>query len=117
MRHKECALSRVCVGAKIISLVRSQETRTENLKAKSVAAGAEHLESEVEQAEVGQPEVEQPEGSQSEETVPQLLNGPSLEEIHQRAYDIHIDRGAPHGYDMDDWLQAERELTEKYTAS
>jgi Protein of unknown function (DUF2934) len=82
------------------------------MKSKSVAADAQHLESEVDQIEV-----EQSEGSQSEETVPQLLNGPSLEEIHQKAYQIHIDRGGPHGYDMDDWLQAERELTEKYTAS
>jgi hypothetical protein len=72
------------------------------MKSKSVAAGAEKLEREV---------------VQSEETRPQPLNGPSLEEIQRRAYEIHIDRGGPHGHDLDDWLQAERELMEKYKAS
>jgi Protein of unknown function (DUF2934) len=43
-------------------------------------------------------------------------NGPSLEEIQQRAYEIHIERGGTHGQDVDDWLTAERELQEKYRA-
>jgi len=68
------------------------------MKSKSVAAGAENLEREV---------------AQSAGTRPQPLNGPSLEEIQRRAYEIHIDRGEPHGHDLDDWLQAERELMEK----
>jgi len=68
------------------------------MKAKSVAVGAENLEREV---------------VQSDETRPQPLNGPSREEIQRRAYEIHIDRGGPHGHDLDDWLQAERELMEK----
>jgi len=44
-------------------------------------------------------------------------NGPSLAEIRQRAFEIHIERGGIHGCDLDDWLQAERELQEKYNKS
>lgn len=33
-----------------------------------------------------------------------------LEQIRQRAHEIFLDRGADHGRDMDDWLQAEREI-------
>jgi Protein of unknown function (DUF2934) len=40
--------------------------------------------------------------------------GPSPAEIRQRAFEIHIERGGIHGCDLDDWLQAERELQEKY---
>ncbi len=32
------------------------------------------------------------------------------EEIRQRAYEIYLDRGAAPGFELDDWLQAEREL-------
>lgn len=42
---------------------------------------------------------------------------PAQEEIRQRAYEIHIERGGIHGCDLDDWLQAERELQEKYKNS
>jgi hypothetical protein len=41
-------------------------------------------------------------------------NVPTPEEIRQRAYEIHIERGGFYGCDMDDLLQAERELQEKY---
>jgi hypothetical protein len=44
-------------------------------------------------------------------------NGPSLAEIRERAFEIHIERGGIHGCDLDDWLQAERELQEKYDKS
>jgi hypothetical protein len=44
-------------------------------------------------------------------------NAPTLDEIRRRALEIHNERGG-HGYDLDqyldDWLQAERELREKY---
>jgi len=40
-----------------------------------------------------------------------------LEEIAQRAFEIHLERGGIHGRDLDDWLQAERELREKYGKS
>ncbi len=41
-------------------------------------------------------------------------NDPTLAEIRHRAFEIHIERGGIHGCDLDDWLQAERELREKY---
>jgi hypothetical protein len=44
-------------------------------------------------------------------------NGTTLAEIRQRAFEIHIERGGIHGCDLDDWLQAERELREKYNKS
>jgi hypothetical protein len=43
-----------------------------------------------------------------------IKNVPTPEEIRQRAYEIHIERGGFYGCDMDDLLQAERELQEKY---
>lgn len=33
------------------------------------------------------------------------------QEIRNRAYDIYLERGAQPGYEMEDWLQAERELS------
>ena len=39
---------------------------------------------------------------------------PTQEEIELRAYQIYFERGGAHGHDVDDWLQAERELSEKY---
>jgi hypothetical protein len=36
---------------------------------------------------------------------------PSSEEIAIRAYEIFQSRGGADGADLDDWLQAERELT------
>jgi hypothetical protein len=38
---------------------------------------------------------------------------PTREEIELRAYQIHVERGATHGRDVEDWLQAERELVEE----
>ena len=43
-----------------------------------------------------------------------IKNAPTPEEIRQRAFEIHIERGGIHGCDLDDWLQAERELQEKF---
>jgi hypothetical protein len=43
--------------------------------------------------------------------------GPSLAEIRERAFEIHIERGGILGCEPDDWLQAERELQEKYNKS
>ena len=36
------------------------------------------------------------------------------EEIELRAYQIFIERGGADGHDVDDWVQAEQELAEKY---
>ncbi|MEW6212227.1 MAG: DUF2934 domain-containing protein [Acidobacteriota bacterium] len=38
---------------------------------------------------------------------------PSEEEIARRAYEIFLQRGGDHGNDIEDWLQAERELSEE----
>ncbi len=43
-------------------------------------------------------------------------NVPTLDEIRRRALEIHIERGG-HGYDLDEWRQAQRELQEKYNRS
>jgi hypothetical protein len=39
--------------------------------------------------------------------------GPSEHEIRLRAYHRYLDRGAFHGADFDDWLQAEMELKKR----
>ena len=38
---------------------------------------------------------------------------PSDAEVRRRAFEIHVQRGGIRGYDLDDWLEAEKELTEK----
>ena len=72
------------------------------MKARSVAAGMESNDHEV---------------APSEETRPQLANVPSREKIRRQEYEIHIERCGIHGWDRDDWLQAERELAEELKAS
>ena len=48
-------------------------------------------------------------------TVLQVNENLSLEEqIAQRAHDLWHQRGRAHGSDMDDWLQAEREINERH---
>jgi len=42
---------------------------------------------------------------------------PTREEIELRAYQIFIERGGADGHDVDDWVQAEQELAEKYANS
>ena len=56
----------------------------------SKATRTENIEAEVVSAEIGNP-------------VPE-------EEIRRRAYEIYLERGEQPGCDLDDWLQAEREL-------
>ena len=49
---------------------------------------------------------------------PSTVEGhPTREEIEARAYEIYTERGATDGQDVDDWLQAEIELSEKYKKS
>ena len=38
--------------------------------------------------------------------------GPSFEQIQTRAYEIFVGRGQSDGQDLEDWFQAEKELTE-----
>ena len=35
---------------------------------------------------------------------------PLTEAIARRAYELFLERGGEHGHDLEDWLQAEREL-------
>ena len=37
---------------------------------------------------------------------------PSSEDIQARAYEVYIERGRIDGFDLEDWLQAEKELKE-----
>jgi hypothetical protein len=37
---------------------------------------------------------------------------PTKEQISQRAYEIYLARGCEDGYDLSDWIEAERELSE-----
>jgi Protein of unknown function (DUF2934) len=51
--------------------------------------------------------------SQAEEQADSPVQHPSQEGIRRRAFEIHIERGGIHGCDLDDWIQAEEELTKK----
>jgi hypothetical protein len=39
-----------------------------------------------------------------------VANAARDEEIRRRAYEIYLERGKEPGHELDDWLQAEREL-------
>ena len=49
-----------------------------------------------------------------EQPRPQQATVPSADEIRHRAYELHLEHGCMHGRDQEDWLEAERDLTEKY---
>ncbi len=52
----------------------------------------------------------------SSESQPQTASvAPTREEIELRAYQIYVERGGADGQDVKDWLQAERDLVEKYS--
>jgi hypothetical protein len=38
---------------------------------------------------------------------------PSGEEIARRAHDLYLRRGGEHGKDIEDWVRAEKELSEE----
>ena len=40
----------------------------------------------------------------------EIASAVSHDDIARRAFDLHCDRGRQDGYDLDDWLTAEREL-------
>jgi hypothetical protein len=58
---------------------------------------------------IGSTEATQPETAVEEREV--LLRSTREEEIRNRAYEIYLQRGGQPGYELEDWLQAERELT------
>lgn len=37
-----------------------------------------------------------------------------LTKVHERAYEIFLNRGSKHGNDISDWLQAEAEIKKEY---
>jgi hypothetical protein len=47
---------------------------------------------------------------EDETTLAEIGNPAPQEEIRRRAYELYLERGEQPGYDLDDWLQAEREL-------
>lgn len=51
--------------------------------------------------------------SSSVKTEKEARSEPTPEEIALRAYEIFQSRGEAHGADVDDWLEAERDLRER----
>jgi Protein of unknown function (DUF2934) len=43
-----------------------------------------------------------------------MMQIPTSEEIAKRAYAIYLSRGAEHGHDVNDWLQAEAQLKRQF---
>ena len=41
---------------------------------------------------------------------------PSGEEIARRAHELYLQRGGEHGKDVEDWIRAEKELTDESVA-
>jgi hypothetical protein len=76
--------------------------KKQQMKSKPVAAGTENVDHEV---------------TSSRETRARFKKAPSLEEIRRRAHQVFIERGGTPGRELDDWLQAERELVEKLNAT
>ncbi|HVB54909.1 MAG TPA: DUF2934 domain-containing protein [Candidatus Acidoferrales bacterium] len=46
-----------------------------------------------------------------------MSNLQSKEEIEKRAYEIYMERGSQGGRELQDWLAAEREVSQKQSAS
>ena len=38
---------------------------------------------------------------------------PSVEEIARRAHELYLERGGEHGKDVEDWVRAEKELSDE----
>jgi hypothetical protein len=47
---------------------------------------------------------------------PQVRNKVAHEEVQRLAYHIYLSRGGQEGHELEDWLQAERELRSKRPA-
>jgi hypothetical protein len=54
-----------------------------------------------------------PEQNEVPEVHPLVSDGPAIEEIKARAYQLWLERGSPHGSSDQDWHQAEQELRAK----
>jgi uncharacterized protein YndB with AHSA1/START domain len=46
-----------------------------------------------------------------------LIAKPTQEEIAQRAYELYLERGQASGYEVENWVQAEKELSDKLGAT
>jgi hypothetical protein len=46
-----------------------------------------------------------------------LTAPPTSADVARRAFELYCERGGLHGYDLEDWLQAERELLGASTSS
>ena len=57
-------------------------------------------------------EITQPQATSTKAETAEISEGNAArdEEIRLRAYEIYLERGEQPGRDLDDWLQAEREL-------
>ena len=44
------------------------------------------------------------------------MNNGTCEDVARRAYELFLSRGGQHGRDVDDWLEAERQLTSNGTS-
>ena len=51
------------------------------------------------------------EGAPANEVRAMEHGGPGQDEISRRAYELFLARGGEHGHDLEDWVQAERELS------
>jgi hypothetical protein len=45
------------------------------------------------------------------------MNKGTCEDVARRAYDLFLSRGGQHGCDVDDWLEAERQLMSNGTSA
>jgi Protein of unknown function (DUF2934) len=45
-----------------------------------------------------------------------VVNNGTCEDVARRAYELFLSRGGQHGRDVDDWLEAERQLTSNGTS-
>jgi hypothetical protein len=55
-------------------------------------------------------------GTMSKDEIKVAAAPPSTEAIAKRAYELFLQRGSIPGYELEDWLQAEAELTAAATA-
>ena len=55
-------------------------------------------------------------GDRSLKTRPSRSADVTGSDVARRSYELYLARGCAHGHDLDDWLQAERELRQPSTA-
>ena len=53
----------------------------------------------------------EPESSAPQSTGDTTVGAPDRDRIAMRAYELYLQRGGTGGYELDDWLTAERELS------